>query len=52
MRKEKLRRLFEENHGSLKLKNLTSYEANRFKDPLSKLSIMVDKLKKPAKAND
>ena len=46
MRREKIRRLFEENHGNLKLKNLTTYEANRIRDPLSKLGLMVDRLKK------
>jgi hypothetical protein len=41
-----VRRLLEENQGALKLKNLTTYEANRIRDPLSKLGAMVDRLKK------
>lgn len=46
IRREKIRKLLEENRGSIRLRNLTTYEANRLREPLSKLTVMVDKLKK------
>lgn len=46
MRREKVRKLFEESKGSIMLKNLTTYESNRIREPLSKLSAMVDRLKR------
>ena len=46
IRREKIRKLFEQNRGSIRLKNLTTYEANRLREPLSKLAVMVDRLKK------
>lgn len=38
--------MFEQGKGSISLKNLTTFEANRLRDPLSKLATMVDRLKK------
>lgn len=48
MRREKIRKLFEETKGSLSLKliNLTTFESNRIREPLSKLGMMADRLRK------
>ncbi len=46
IRKEKIRRIFDEGRGTVKLVNLTTFEANRLREPLSRLAMMVDRLKK------
>ena len=46
MRREKIRRLVEDSHGSIRLRYLTSYEANRIKEPLSRLEGLVDRLRR------
>ena len=44
IRREKIRKQFEESCGAIQLRNITSYETNRLRTPLSRMASMVDRL--------